>query len=209
MQRIVPIILLAAACGDVIVGRSRGGGGNVAGGTCPSRNLPACGGDPVGIWRYQVTCPSRTPIFQDTPACTASWGEARIEGEQFFELHDDGTFAVTGDGVNTMHIETPLSCLEAQYQGQVTGDAACDQYAVAIRWQAQVEPRCSVAGSICICEYEPDISSKSSGTYEVTPGALTFDSPGGFWTMDYCIKDDTFVQRFEDGAQQVVYQRAP
>jgi hypothetical protein len=161
--------------------------------------IEPCGGDLVGTWRIESSCPSATEAQAiDTlaeelpPECSGALQSAESDASNLSLVFDaSGTVSITGAMSLRLRYTYDEACFAAMFGTLGSADAAsCRQLGPGMMGAMEAGPlgvaACSFEAGVCACEFffEPDVSASSA--YTPADGRVTIDDQ----SLAYCVSGD-------------------
>ncbi len=169
------------ACGDSD-GDDTADGGTATPAGCPTA-FTACGGDPVGLWRWTEWC-----VLDDAPepldGCPEALVSTSFDTDGTINIEAGGRFTVVGELQIVDTVAVPKSC-------------AADCETLPTTLQINDDWACSDAGETCDCVLSQTLPLDQAGDWRLDGDAFVSlrDGETDERTLSYCIEDGRMLFR--------------
>lgn len=206
LQRYLAITAVLTGCGsgrDVPPGTpgmqnpGRDGGTNNNTPSCPAtfEQAPACGGDPIGEWRYATFCADLVIAAAQAQCPNGTFAVSNVTTNGTLSLTSNAfTKSLTyGYTVNAM---MPVECLVPL--------GGCENYEMLIDGSGTSSADCTENGANCNCTLNIVETETSAGLLMVESSTLTFTSTDSVQHLQFCRNGNKMVLSFaRTGAPEV------
>jgi hypothetical protein len=180
MTRLLAIVALALALGQVSCG------GSDAGGSCGK--VEPCGGPVVGSWKAASACTNQSVVnmaFQDSSmgVCPGAVASAKTSAAT-------GSFALNADSTYSMSLTIPFE-IDLSIPASCVGGMTCAEVGAGLMATADYSTVTCTGTTTCSCKMTTTSVQDESGTYTASGTTLSLVSSDGSTNGGtYCVQGD-------------------
>lgn len=144
----------------------------------------ACGGDPTGVWTYQVACTDQNVFASLTQICPGTAVSNQL-------VATGGTVNLRSDGTFTRNVTTDVTADSTWPASCVAIAGGCAGLQTAIVGMTSFTAACTQAGAGCNCTLASTVATNDNGGWVQNGGTIV----AGGLEYDFCEQQSVFEYR--------------